>query len=357
MNEPQAITVTLASQDIAITLTKDTRYIVIKAESGTITRVTLKGETQLPITLYRFEIWAAILLRTPPALPGTRIVTVEGADVKKPRPFTYEIAVTECLLAEPFLAPIAPHPLLASIRKLERRSFEPAETGLSSAAEYFLELDEHTHPTLIQERKLGKGSDAELRFRSIIIESVTNALYQLVLFRKNPMVTKPKVPLAHLAYLSGLLIEIIEKHRRPNSDPFDWYTLFGAGELFMSVDRLSGDPEVSNSGPNGLLIFCFAEFAFLAIDNHIHEKEWLDLLPGLVAAQGLYLEVYGSGSYPRKRLSKAQLDAFKLVFRAKPLDRKTLEDRHSCNFKLTSLPLTAPSRVDPHSPFVALRGA
>jgi hypothetical protein len=47
-------------------------------------------------------------------------------------------------------------------------------------------------------------------------------------------------------------------------------------------------PLFSTGGPNSALVFCFAEFAFLAIELGIDAERWARLLPLLIAVQEVY---------------------------------------------------------------------
>ncbi|MEM7235315.1 MAG: hypothetical protein AAF517_24275, partial [Planctomycetota bacterium] len=73
----------------------------------------------------------------------------------------------------------------------------------------------------------------------------------------------------------------------------------------VRADSLDGAGE-----PNGAQFFCFAEFAFLAIEHGL--EEWRQLLPVLVRAQRVFLWAYRQ---PRARLFKNYSSAGAPVYR------------------------------------------
>lgn len=214
-------------------------------------------------------------------------------------------------------------PVLSRIyQEIEFDSFRAGNEHQRRAARYFRDLDVETNPFLFSKAGgrcirpepcagpalafmgstalLNSSAEAERAFREELIgrpgHGMVGMLWERIKRRHSDAGDVPEnvASRARIAYLSALQLDVLNDHfgDRGLDEIADCYARFACGELYLST--LSGvidsdnPPRVSNGAPNSALAFCFAEFAFLAIEMGIDAKQWKRLLPTLVAVQEIY---------------------------------------------------------------------
>jgi hypothetical protein len=163
------------------------------------------------------------------------------------------------------------------------------------AALFFAELDRHTGKFLECDVCLDElGIDrTEADFRIGVIVRTQEILRCRLKARVDKQVARDSVPRPWLAYLSTILLGLVEKHFANWCSSGEGVGSVGrAFEAFASgrlrQKHLEGEPDSGN-------FFFFAEFALAAIEQGIHRQEWELLLNALVRSQELYREAYGTG--------------------------------------------------------------
>lgn len=182
---------------------------------------------------------------------------------------------------------------------------------LVRAARYFLDLDYETASAIrVEPRTRRRGgaviSDEELAFRWALIERDGGfgrrtlwGRFMQRLAGQTP--DRGNVNRTHVAYLSALQLEVLDAHygvseRESIRLAFE---AFAAGDLFLRTLPTVGnardtiDTRLSNGGPNSVLLYLFAEFAFIAIELGVDAERWRRIFPALVASQDVFPHAYG----------------------------------------------------------------
>ncbi|HEX8212308.1 MAG TPA: hypothetical protein VF584_19185 [Longimicrobium sp.] len=142
--------------------------------------------------------------------------------------------------------------------------------------------------------------------------------------------------------VSRVMLDIYRKHLSTPGGELDpeevWtaFEMFANGELRVEVQR--GFPW--NGEPDGGQMFCFAEFAFMAIEMGVDEAEWRLALPSHVAIQRIYAAryrprngpydygAYKSGNYPHgEHVGPRRKAELRARFRDMPVEELALAAR------------------------------
>jgi hypothetical protein len=167
-------------------------------------------------------------------------------------------------------------------------------------SEFFCALDHESHPILEPDWISCSGEQRKLRAEAII--TLEPLLRARILAKASA--THPSTPLLHppasrdhVQCISGLMLGLMDENLYFNRLKSTSLRVLRIGFAFDSfaAGRLQLKGTTSSHGqPNGANLFCFAEFAFLAIEQGIAKDRWLDLLPALVRIQEVFLLAYGA---------------------------------------------------------------
>lgn len=208
---------------------------------------------------------------------------------------------------------------------------------------FFAEMDLHTNMKLI--RCAGLPQE-EITRRLATIMVMERLLARRVLRRRKwaadgkpgpaPMPSDLTSPKGEVEHISKVLLEIYRRHLltgRPREYVDNVWKAFGRfanGEL--RVPSTKDCPW--NGEPDGAQVFCFAEFAIMAIDSCVDVYEWSAILPSHVAIQQIFMRAYAPpprkpltfGSYrcenwsEHKKVPDTFKDQLRLDFEVKSLD-------------------------------------
>jgi len=299
-------------------------------------------DNRVVTTLHRFGVWQALVLAEPVAagselaleLDGEPPHTDAGARVipeGRPRPPVRPEPWRD--VDDPLANDEVGHAELDRLVELEKRSLLPhhdlagAGRGLAEdvrAARLFWHVDARLHPRLVTERNpegVGLGTDPELVYRCRSLYAMHRHLQAR--FRTRLGGGEPEVPreslLAAARHVLGYLVRAFDDWylrapdlpggpgpARPGSAPpprrssgetgLDRaFARFASGRLRLHQVGDVPDVAITDGAPDGPGIFLWAEVALLAVEFGIDADVWLDLLPGLIQAEELYLDVYGAG--------------------------------------------------------------
>jgi hypothetical protein len=176
-------------------------------------------------------------------------------------------------------------------------------------AGFFYDLDVNTNGALLSRAPITAG---EMQLRRGRITSMEILLERRVKGRRAWAAVGKPGPAEGLgpgrpeavAHISGVMLSLYRKHLSRDSKLdtdliWDVFGKFANGEL-----RIKGAGEKDwNSEPNGAMVFCFAEFAFMAIDaieklktpdaeHRASLADWKVILPSHVAIQQIYMRTY-----------------------------------------------------------------
>jgi hypothetical protein len=307
-----------------------TPYVAVLLDRGVIRSITIHSNKHKfnAISMNRFLRWGGLFFRSPPGSPVSAAITVQGDDLIEgsdplfmPDPAEFAGA----LLAG------ASNELTGEIaEQLERNSWRACDVAQRLATRYFQDLDTETNPRLFgdddgrrcirPERCADRGAlestivkplsldgsvlSLEKQFRAALIQeeelSVGSLLWSRLERRAygTGQVRSDIASRSRIAYLSALQLEVLNDHFGDQSRAAvaRSYEMFACGDLQLKMLTPADYSEIrclSNGAPNSALAFCFAEFAFLAIEMGIDAKQWKRHLPALVAVQEIYPLAYG----------------------------------------------------------------
>lgn len=173
------------------------------------------------------------------------------------------------------------------------------DRAFGESAGFFYEMDLHTNPGFLHNAPIPPD---EMERRAGRIRLMEGRLRDRVLARRDwaaagnpgPAQDLPVSKDTHIEHVSSILLDFYRQHLSNEQGELDadraWTTFaaFANGEL-----RVQGAGKDDwNSEPNSAMLFCFAEFALMAIERGIQEKEWRTLLPSHVAIQPIFTRVY-----------------------------------------------------------------
>jgi hypothetical protein len=175
------------------------------------------------------------------------------------------------------------------------------EGPLKRYSEFFLDLDSHTNPALLANAEKPPIPPEEQTRRNGIVRPMEKLLVLRVLARAEQFCRDSSVvkdlqrsAKSDTAYISDLLLGFFKTHFRESSpisinidEAWRAFQCFANGEL-----RVTDSTKVWNGQPDGSYEFCFAEFAFMAIELGVDLPEWTALLPVLVASQEIFARAY-----------------------------------------------------------------
>lgn len=172
-------------------------------------------------------------------------------------------------------------------RRLDAASGRAARSPEQQIAEaYFREFDHAVNPGL-------PGGPAE-RFANMI-ERGRDVLKQRVLARLHGRPADVALPRDEIAQLSQLQLDVVRRHFHCPMSPmidsaYEWFVLGSLRQRKQRFGRVYWNGE-----PDGAYVFCFAEFAIMAIEQGRDVLPWTCMLNALVRMQELYLLAYGTG--------------------------------------------------------------
>lgn len=308
-----------------VTIVPGTRALFVSAAGGRIRELRLTDASGNaphpldPVSLIRFERWGALAFRGAANAHINATVLIDGENL-------LSIAIRHDI--QPFGLTAWDHGttydrerLALLAEEIEDLSIdEEPSFDLARAARYFKELDEETSPPLYAHRCIvgdlagvtcardNAGSltpaitmsarQLERDYRTSLIMGCVDVLWERlwIRYRNGQMPRIARLTQPQIAYLSALQLQVYRQCMGDFSPAtaMQAYEAFACGDLHLALSNARDDNELfSNGTPNGPNVFCFAEFAFLAVDNKVHASEWLALLPGLLAAQEFYLYAFG----------------------------------------------------------------
>jgi len=304
---------------IEVRISPRTRFLVVRAMQGHIRalRLTSDPHHHEPVVATRFGGWAAGLLRRPAPQEHTAEVEISGDDLKGLSLTTDDAIVfrqTAALTAtDPPLSALVP-----AIIAMELDSMGPSVSPVeAAAARFFQRFDTETNPALYAHRTLDcefesnpntlvptaspqNGTDVERAYRTTVIAAAAEILWSRLhaRFEGSPLDRCRKLNKARIAYLSQIQLAPVERLLEVRGvDKMKAFEFFAAGDLRLNLDPTTVTDEeaelFANGCPNSANVFCFAEFAFLAIEAGIDVNRWKALAPALVAAQEYYVAAFG----------------------------------------------------------------
>jgi hypothetical protein len=164
---------------------------------------------------------------------------------------------------------------------------------------FFCELDLHTNWKLID---LTDVPEEEATERIAIIKRMERLLFRRVMRRRKwvaernrgPAEDLPSSPKGHVEYISRVLLEIYRRHlftegvKEYVDQVWQAFGMFANGELRVPFTKRFP----WNGEPDSAQVFCFAEFAIMAIDSGVDVYEWSTILPSHVAMQKIFMRAY-----------------------------------------------------------------
>lgn len=230
------------------------------------------------------------------------------------------------------IPPLTGHAAGDRVIELERRSLLPhrelalGPPGLAAdvrAARLFWHVDARLHPSILLQRDpRGRDRiDAEVAFRLRSLYELHGFLQARFEQRCRGGVPAPPLEslLAEARHVSGYLVRAFDDWylRAPDlpdgPDPVApgsvapprrsaretgldrAFARFASSRLRLHQVGDRPDVTLTDGAPDGPGIFLWVEVALLAVEFGIDADVWLDLLPGLVQAEELYLRIYGAG--------------------------------------------------------------
>lgn len=297
------------SQRVAVALNTDDRLIILHAQQGRIDHLSLRAPNP-PLELMtatRFERWAALLLPAPLRSPIDAEIEVKGDGMSGLIATAHPIPTN---LAPPRPDdPLSPADIAHCAVFIENHSVLAApEQSSRIASAYFQDLDEESNPFLFPYRAIRADAHSrpdsvtptdDLARRASLIGRTVPFLWDRIWARICRRSPSPICPSSEeIALLSALQLAPFLRHFKDNPADgiMDAYARFACGELRLNVHAKEKEirDAFSNGCPNGANVFCFAEFAFVAIELGIDAAEWLCIAPALVATQELFLYAFGS---------------------------------------------------------------
>jgi len=178
-------------------------------------------------------------------------------------------------------------------------------------ARYFHALDCRFNSRIVRERGLPDSRFGGLRPDPEAIETAVESLQGHLISRLGQRQRRAPFPPTNQLAPGDRLIEPIftammqdrfdsAACESTTDEALETFSRFGAGEIALDVCPTVGGSDlhsrISNGGPDGSMVFAFAEYALLQIESNPKgaiRDLWNSVIPGCVLAAEMYLAAYG----------------------------------------------------------------